>query len=453
MFFALSRPDLHTQPSDQIDDIAEQQTAPVATAPKQSSGRQMFLALWREALLPYLGTRLVLLIVGLLGTYYIMPLLAHNPNWVIPSSNGPFPETLWSMWKHFDSGFYIAIAHYGYQPASALHTRSNWAFFPLYPWLISGLARPLASDDAGYALTGLLISHMATLVAIGYFYALVRQEWGRRVASYAVLYLALFPLSFYLSAVYPESLFLALAIASIYYARRQIWWLAGLCGGLAALTRIQGIMLLLPVAFEYLRVVSLRYTDTSISDQPMIPRLTEYRRGIGRAVRHGKNWLTALNLLLIPAGLLVFMLYAKWQTGDLLATFHTERWGWGRYLSPPWRLLIYSLRNPILGQPLDWNFWILNIILAFAALAFLVWAWRKLPPIYALYTTVMVLLPLSSNFINSFGRYCIIIFPAFILLALRGSRSEHLHAFILCSFAALEAVFALFFVLGIPAIA
>src|SRR5437879_4442348 len=47
-----------------------------------------------------------------------------------------------------------------------------------------------------------------------------------------------------------------------------------------------------------------------------------------------------------------------------------------------------------------------------------IWAFRRLPMIYALYTALMVLLPLSANLLNSIARYYLVVFPAFILLAL-----------------------------------
>jgi hypothetical protein len=69
----------------------------------------------------------------------------------------------------------------------------------------------------------------------------------------------------------------------------------------------------------------------------------------------------------------------------------------------------------------------------------------------------MVLLPLSSSLLNSYGRYALLVFPAFILLAAFTSKNttkeEHLHTFIVAGFAALEAVFMVFFVLGFPTIA
>ena len=98
----------------------------------------------REALIPYLGTRLALLIVGLLADFYILPLMKSNPILPSPTANTHFPDTLWLMWQRFDSGFYLDIAKKGYWPARTLHTYSNWAFYPL-----GGL--PL---DWGYRMQG-----------------------------------------------------------------------------------------------------------------------------------------------------------------------------------------------------------------------------------------------------------------------------------------------------------
>ena len=75
--------------------------------------------------------------------------------------------------------------------------------------------------------------------------------------------------------------------------------------------------------------------------------------------------------------------------------------------------------------------------------------------IYALYTLVMVLLPLSSSRLNSISRYYLIVFPVFIMLALYSSNAEHANRryFILIPFAMLQAALMIFFVLGLPAIA
>ena len=130
-------------------------------------------------------------------------------------------------------------------------------------------------------------------------------------------------------------------------------------------------------------------------------------------------------------------------------------WGWGRFFENPLQLLFMSLTHPERANPMDWNFWILNISIVLLFLGFTVWAFWKLPMIYALFTLVMVLLPLSSSRINSISRYYLIVFPAFILLALWSNDVEQANRryFIMIFFAMLQAVLMVFFVLGLPAIA
>ena len=109
------------------------------------------------------------------------------------------------------------------------------------------------------------------------------------------------------------------------------------------------------------------------------------------------------------------MIYGKIKTGDFLATFHNQN-GVGAAISIPLSLLIYSIGHPPLRpNPMDWNFWPLNLAISLIFLGLAVWALRKLPMTYALNG---VLLPLSSSRINSISRYYLVVFPVFILLAL-----------------------------------
>jgi hypothetical protein len=415
---------------------------------------------WREAVLPYLGTRLIVLVVGLLAVYYLLPVLISNPRLPTFSAQGGFPQSLWLLWNRFDSGFYISIARHGYWPASTLYNRSNWVFYPLYPLLIAGAGRLFGGSVDAFNIAGVLISNVAGVGMIIYFYLLVYRELGQKIAGRAILYLVLFPLAFFLSAIYTESLLLCFSIAAIYYARQQRWWLAGLCGGLAALTRLQGVALVIPLAWEYLRVVSARYAPVHATWPPALHErvklaLYAYCYGLWQAAHRLHHWLRALALVLVPGGLLIFMLYGQLAIGDFFATFHASRWGWGRQLSSPVRLLVYSLRHPILGQPLNWNFWLLNIIVAFVFLAVILWSLRRLPMTYTLYTAVTVLLPLSSNSLNSLARYYLLVFPVFMLLALLTCKGEkqQLHTFLVAGFAALQSLLLVFFVLGLFAIA
>jgi hypothetical protein len=418
------------------------------------------ISLWREVFLPYLGTRLILLLVGLLADYYILPLLVRHA--ILPSIylNTHFPDALWQMWLRFDAGFYVDIAKNGYWAASTLQSASNWIFLPLYPILMLPLGNLFGRSDAAFYIAGILVSNGAALVAITYLYLLVRRDFNAPIAARTVLYVALFPTSFYLSAIYPEALFLACAVACIYYARQRRWWLAGICGALSSLTRIQGLVLIIPIAWEYWQVLCDRYA-------PLPPKAEASWREYGRtwlnyrlrgtllAARSLRNWVAALALVLIPGGMIPFLIYSYFKTGDFLATIDNHSVGWDRQIGFPLRLLAYALLHPLPPNPMEWDFWILNVITVFAFLGFTIWSFRRLPVIYSLYTLVMVLMPLSTGSMKSISRYYLIVFPAMILLALWTDRSKFAarHTLITNLFVALQAVFMAFFVLGLPLIA
>src|SRR5258708_25418793 len=207
--------------------------------------------LWKDVIGPFLVIRCLLLVVGMVTIYYILPLVG-GPWKVAPSDRIlHFPDMLVLMWQHFDIGFYLGIAQTGYDGPNSLHRMSNWAFLHLYPLLIRLVALPFGSDMDTYRLAGLFVANCATLVAVVYLYKLTTLEFGRASAARAVLYLALFPMSFYLSPIYPYSLFLALYVSCMYYTRLRSCWLSGLLGGLSTLTRPQAVLLPLVVGRAY----------------------------------------------------------------------------------------------------------------------------------------------------------------------------------------------------------
>ncbi len=71
-------------------------------------------------------------------------------------------------------------------------------------------------------------------------------------ARLAVLVTAFAPMAFFFSAVYSESLYLALSVGLFWSARQGRWALVGVLGALAAATRSTGLVLLLPALMIYL---------------------------------------------------------------------------------------------------------------------------------------------------------------------------------------------------------
>ena len=72
----------------------------------------------------------------------------------------------------------------------------------------------------------------------------------RRTLLRAAGFLLIFPTAYFLHVGYTESLFLALVLGCFLAVRRDHWWLAGALGGLAALTRINGLVLVPALAAE-----------------------------------------------------------------------------------------------------------------------------------------------------------------------------------------------------------
>ena len=147
--------------------------------------------------------------------------------------------------RQWDGSWYRLVAVEGYGGSTA-----KAAFWPLYPWMM----------DWGNAVTGLspetigyIISNVAFAGALVLLYQLVTIDLDAGVARRTLWALALFPTAFFFNAVYTESVFLLLTVATLLAARNGNWWLAGAFGLLAALTRSAGIMLLAPMGILFLQ--------------------------------------------------------------------------------------------------------------------------------------------------------------------------------------------------------
>ena len=128
---------------------------------------------------------------------------------------------LLNPWAHWDGVWFLRIAANGYaDPHSP-------AFFPLYPAVVRGVGWLLGG---GSEVGGIVLSLAVFAGCCALLFALVNADLGPRVALLSVVYLALFPTSFFFQAIYSEGLFLLLTLACFFFARDGRWWLAGLAG-------------------------------------------------------------------------------------------------------------------------------------------------------------------------------------------------------------------------------
>ena len=234
---------------------------------------------------------------------------------------------------NYDGPLYLVVAKTFYNVEAIktnyqfpLPTEYYAAHFPLFPALI----RLLAFIPIGFPYAMLLATVVSSILCLYFFYKLTGSPW-------LTLVFAIFPARWLIvrSIGSPEPLFVAAIIASVYYFREKKYFMAGLWGALAQLTKSPGILLFVAYA-GYI----------------FIPKLKEL------ATRKFIPWLKSLELaawptLLIPIALLgIFAIY-KVRYNDFLAYFHS---GDNIHLFfPPFQIFNYSA--PWVG-----TFWIEEVI-------------------------------------------------------------------------------------------
>jgi hypothetical protein len=206
---------------------------------------------WRFALLVFLVMR-VSLSIWMWGVRQVFPQPV-TPDPVLRPYLGITPETNpWlEPWQRWDALHYEAIAERGYAAFTvALFTP------PLYPWLIRTLS---SLTGASSLLAGILISNLAFLAGLAALYHLIEQETGdSRLARRTLVYLASFPTAFFFLAGYTESLYLLAALLSLGLASHQKWIPSGFCGAVAALARLTGGLIIIPLAFAAWQAARLK---------------------------------------------------------------------------------------------------------------------------------------------------------------------------------------------------
>ncbi|MEV7415006.1 hypothetical protein [Streptomyces sp. NPDC089919] len=288
----------------------------------------------------------------------------------------------------WDGGLYTQIAREGY-PDSFTYTAegeltgNNLAFFPAYPALIAFLHAVTGLDHTTAAVLG---AHLAVLAALTAVHQLVTRLYDRRTATVATVLLACAqPMSLVFFMGYSESLFLALAAATLLAAHRRAWLTAGLFGLLTGLTRPAAAA----VAAALLVAVVLHV-------------VRERRLG----------WRPVAGLVLAAAGTPAYLWWVGQRLGRPDAYFLVQEAGWGTHWDNGASFAGF-LRDTLLHGG-DWvavstAFMVLLLLAGTAA------AWRggTWPPLLVYGTAVLVMTLGQSNYYHCKLRLLI---PALVFL-------------------------------------
>ncbi len=217
-------------------------------------------------------------------------------------------EGMATIMKNFDGLYYVVISKSLYNPEFITNNFSfnlpaiyYAAHFPLYPLLIKFFSYPL-----GYLWSMLSIPLIASVLSGIVFYLFIKEFKYSKCPLWLTIIFLLFPARWLIvrSVGSPESLLILFLISSFYFFKKRSYWLAGLFGGLAQLTKPPGGLIFLAFA------IYLLYENwQGIKDN--------FFKQTARIIKK------AYPLLIIPLTLVAVFVFYKSTYGDFWAYFHS----------------------------------------------------------------------------------------------------------------------------------
>jgi Gpi18-like mannosyltransferase len=307
-------------------------------------------------------------------------------------------------WHRWDAPHYTDIAVFGYMandPGTLVAPGYRQVFpgdldlyivfFPLFPWLVAGVNAVIHAPIAA----AFVVASAASLFVAPLLYRLVALDLGERIGRASALLLLIFPTAYFLHIGYTEGLFLALAFGSLWLARTERWWASGLVGGLAALTRINGLVLIPALLVE---------------------AFLQWR--VDRRVR--ASWLAIAG---VAIGFGVYLAVNLLVYGDPFAFSEIQHSHWFKQLSPPWVGIagfVRWIRDDDLDTALmlGWAELVFTVIGLVATVATAL----RLRPTWAVWMAGNWLLIVSTGFVVSVPRYALVLFGIVVWLAIIADR-------------------------------
>jgi len=358
----------------------------------------------------FLATRTAWILIAAFARQTFLP----NPTYQGYLERGGFLTRyfLLDIFANWDSKFYLSIIKDGYvAPGNLAEQYSNLAFFPLYPYLVKSIGwLGVTLPDSAYLAIGILLSNGLFLASMGLLYYLathcLKMDDAAAFRSMALMFV--FPTSFFFASFYTESLFLFFALTTFALAHKERWFWAAAAAALAVLTRPQGVLVSLALAWMYMSARGWNW----------------------RSIRLDVLW-QALGPLL----LLLHFAYTATLSGDFFAPI-TAQLAWGRNQSG----ILAGWWANLNGPGLD--VFKLDAVLAVLFLAGGLILLVKYPAkVWGIFAVLMVVVPVSTGSLVSLSRFLALVFPVFLLAGERLKNREAYGAVFMLSLALQTAYF------------
>jgi hypothetical protein len=196
-----------------------------------------------------LSSRLLIFCAAILGSMFLGSTQVQSGTPIV---------NLFSQW---DAAWYTKIALFGY-PAGNNPLSGNWAFFPLYPFLMRVFGTPLFGvlpSEQAVLISGFLISNILFFVSLFLFYQITKIVFSNgKFSLVSTIFFAFWPGALFYSSVYSESLFMTFVLGAFYFLEKGQSGKSTILGFFAALARSNGFLVLIPFVYNGLQTRKYR---------------------------------------------------------------------------------------------------------------------------------------------------------------------------------------------------
>ncbi|MBI2018954.1 hypothetical protein HYS96_04625 [Candidatus Daviesbacteria bacterium] len=324
--------------------------------------------------------RLILFTPLLVGAYILSYNLSSPISYIYHYINNPnlsFNVVFLYPWANFDGMHYLNIAQHGY---------TNQArFFPLFPLILK-----VASGSLGASI---ILVTVIFFLAIYFFKKLIALDFPNNIAIQSLIYLLLFPTSFFFVSIYSESFFLLLSILAFYFARKRRWFLSIICAMLLMTTRFVGIAILPALLYEF-----------ATNEKIKLKKLALF--------------------LIAPLGLIAYSLFNYYKWHNFLYFIQAQgELGNNRTVTEivlfPQTIFRYIKILFTASINYEWMIALLELVSFIFAAFLLYFTWKKKIRVsYLIFAVINFAIIVSTGTFSGLPRYVLTMFPIFIALAL-----------------------------------
>lgn len=327
-------------------------------------------------------SRVVIYLIGILGFM------------LVKNQHLGFVESISSLFVKWDGEHYPFIAQNWY--VNYGDKKYLLVFFPLYPMAIKAVAIVVKN----YVAAGFIVSNISLVIGCVYLYKITEMDFDSETALRSVKYLLIFPVSFFLSSTFSESMFFAITVAAVYYWRKKDFRTSALLAFMGGLTRSFGMLLAVPMLVD--TIIELK-NNGRLCKSEILGRLSAFTSPF--------------------LGMLCYLIVNYRVSGNAFTFLKYQKEHWSQsigFFGSTIGMLVKNCYTDTVSQTA--SLWIPQIIIIFAVLILLFSSIKHLNISYVAYMIAYIFLTISPTWLLSAPRYLMCLFPLLITLGNMGRK-------------------------------